>query len=48
MEGLESFLAIMRAGLAEKDETEDMEQPYATDRFGQRYKTAMPQRDRRN
>jgi hypothetical protein len=48
MEGLESFLAIMRAGLAEKDETEDTEQPYAIDRFGQRYKTAMPQRDRRN
>jgi hypothetical protein len=48
MEGLESFLAIMRAGLAEKDETEDTSQPYATDRFGQRYKTAMPQRDRRN
>lgn len=43
MEGLESFLAIMRAGLAETNETEDMEQQYATDRFGQRYKTAMPQ-----
>jgi hypothetical protein len=47
MEGLESFVAILRSGLAEKDETEDMEQHYATDHLGRRYKTAMPQRDRR-
>jgi hypothetical protein len=47
MEGLESFLAIMRAGLAERDEEEDTIQNYATDHLGRRYKTAMPQRDRR-
>lgn len=43
MEGIESFTALMRVGLAEAEEEADMEQNWATDRFGRRYKSALPQ-----
>jgi hypothetical protein len=44
MEGLESFLGLQRKTLARGDEEEDTQQPIAEDRYGNRYKTAMPAR----
>ena len=44
MNGLESFLGLQRKTLALEGGEADTEQPWAEDRFGHRYKTAMPAR----
>ena len=43
MEGIESFAALMKQTLADGAEEEDMEQNWAIDRAGRRYKSALPQ-----
>jgi len=44
VEGLESFLGLQKKSLAEDDEEDDTQQPWAEDRYGNRYRTAMPAR----
>jgi hypothetical protein len=44
MEALESFLGLQRKAFASDAESEDMDQPWAEDRFGNRFRTAMPAR----
>ena len=44
MEGLESFMGLQRKTRETDDEDSDTAQPWAEDRYGHRYKTAMPAR----
>lgn len=44
MEGLESFAALLKAGLAENSGFADDAQPVAYDRSGRAFRSAMPQR----
>ena len=44
MEGIESFCGLLRAGLADRGENGESEQPMAFTRDGRAYRSAMPQK----
>jgi hypothetical protein len=44
MEGIEAWCGLAATSLAEPEQEDDYQQNYATDRFGNRYKSAMPAR----
>jgi hypothetical protein len=44
MEGLEAFLGLQRKNREADDEDTATTQPWAEDRYGNRYRTAMPAR----